>query len=203
MTSANDPMADLAAEVADLRKTVRELAGTVSEVGGDLAEQRDTIGEITQTLEELVAKVSPEEHRPVDWRKLDRQQARAEWDRLMVWIEDIAATYSLTRQELPDCWTRHPRWRNELSWLRVAFEQALRPDALASAAADWHMRHLPAARQMLADDANRCGCAGPRHGIAAGPMPDESVLAENTRRPVWDLTGMEEDIAARPALGAD
>ena len=196
--------ADVVAEVGELRGQLRELAGSVAEIGGDLAEQRDTLSEMAQTLDELVAKVSPEEHRQVDWRphKLDRTRARAEWDRLCSWLAEIAPIYDLTREEVPDCWTRHPRLRNELSWLRVAFEQSMRPDALASAAAEWHTRHLVAARLNCAEVARRTGCAGPRHRDDR-PPPDEGTLAEITSREHWDQQGIEEDVAERPAFGAE
>jgi hypothetical protein len=59
------------------------------------------------------------------------------------WTAWLRHRYPLARK-IPDCWAQHPELVEELTTLWLAWQGAFQqPDALLTAAADWHDRWLP------------------------------------------------------------
>jgi hypothetical protein len=114
-------VAGLDEELADLGERVDALAVAIAAYGGaDPAEPDAAL---------------------VDWPSLSAEDAAEEWQVLGDWVARVLGPfYELTRTQLPDCWALHRPAVLELVWLRRAYVTAHSPDALASAAADWHTR---------------------------------------------------------------
>lgn len=111
-----------------------------------LDEELADLGERVDALTVTIAAYGPGPDEPddtglVDWPSLSADDAAAEWQALGDWVARVLGPfYELTRSQLPDCWPLHRPVVLELVWLRRAYVAAHSPDALASAAADWHTR---------------------------------------------------------------
>lgn len=139
----------LRADLAGLSTLVGENADLLGQalprVSG-LDEELADLGERVDALTVTIAAYGPGPDKPddtvlVDWPSLSADDAAAEWQALGDWVARVLGPfYELTRSQLPDCWPLHRPVVLELVWLRRAYVAAHRPDALASAAADWHTR---------------------------------------------------------------
>lgn len=210
MTSDDEQtLDDLSAQCARLLAQHRELAGDVAELGGELTTLKTGLAEVSTTLNTIVEQLESGAHgfsddqRQVNWARLNRDDAEAAWRRLCRWLDELfCPDYRITRTDLPDCWTRHRAMRNEVSWLRVAWEQAYVPEAPAGSAAEWHMRFRPTAMETITKIAEAQGCVD---GLCRGEpldgreQPELDELSEITRIDFWSQSGIDDDLAARPA----
>ena len=216
---------DLAAQQAKTASDLRELSGVVSELGGDVVSMTEDLRAVQRGLASVTAAVERvadhlslddegnDDAAPVAWHVLNRDEARAQWNKLLTWVDQVLCrTYGITRGQLPDCWTRHPAMRNELSWLRTCHVQAYLPTGHGGGAAEWHLRYLPGALHRIGLAARRWGQHSPdkawtpdccKGGCWLGgdlphPWEHDDVALEPTSMSVWDLNAVKADIEARP-----
>lgn len=217
MSSDESLITDLSAQVGEVQAAVRSLGGDLSELGGQLATDRENtevelhrLDAAVRTLSGVVEQVAAEQGQaadedpatPVPWHTLDRAAAIDAWERLQAWLGDVLCpVYELTREDLPDCWTRHPAMRNELSWLHTCWSQAYLPSAAGTAAAEWHLRHLPGCLGRIAMHAERGKCGnGSCRGVAIrDELENLAAFAALTSPAVWCADGVADDLAKRPA----
>lgn len=217
-------LADLAAQQAQTAQDLRELAGDVAEIGGMVHTTADRSTRLERALDMLANQVeevarelgtdpdsADEGLTPIAWHTLNQSKARAAWEELLNWADTVLCpTYGITRGQLPDCWTRHPAMRNEISWLRTCHIQAYHPDAHAGGAAEWHLRYLPGALERIAghaqgwgqvDDEKPSSCLKGtcRQGPLPHPWQRRGTAFELARHEVWDLEAVQRDIDSRPA----
>lgn len=214
MVNNNDELlTDLAAQVGQHTKSIAEHGTLISEMAPKVDDLKEQVTELGTTLQAVADKLGraedepPSEADPIAWHQLDQELARIAWDRLVTWADEVLCpVYEITREQLPDCWTRHPAMRNELSWLYTLHVQAYLPGAPGSQAAEWHLRHLDGALGRIKAHAERpplreqrCTggrCRGSYVGeYEPGKLPD---LKGVTSRNYWDLEAIERDIANRP-----
>lgn len=221
MSTDEGLLADLSAQVGELQASIRGHGGILSEVGGDLATLREhTEAELhrldasVRTLSGVVEEVAGAQGQaadedpatPVPWHTLDRAAAIDAWEALQGWLDGVLCpVYEITRDVLLDCWTRHPAIRNELSWLHTCWSQAYQPSAAGSAAAEWHLRHLPGCLDRITTHARRAGCST---GTCRRKQIAEQVAARKayeavTSAAVWCADGVTDDLAKRPTTGED
>lgn len=134
-----------------------------------------------------------------DWFTLDQRRAEKAWTGLWAWIRDyLCPTYLLTRAELPDCWTRHPGMRDEMSWLwgthRAAYGSAGGPTVVSS----WHLTWRDGALRGVAQVAHRAGCSP---GKCRGQRITDTLPAEGelTSADLWIQDGIDADLQRRRA----
>lgn len=72
--------------------------------------------------------MSREAGAPVDWRRLDGDEADEEWAGLVAWVTWLRDRYDLGVSDLPECWWRHGASIEELTAVRIAYEAAYDPD---------------------------------------------------------------------------
>jgi hypothetical protein len=98
---------------------------------------------------------------PVDWARLDHQQARDAWAQLTSFVDMVFDRYGLY-EAIPGCWYQHPAMVEELSALNIAWLGSYRdPQAPPDAGVDWHdalERVLIRVREW-----DRNGCTGGTH----------------------------------------
>lgn len=138
-------VAQLRADLEGLSTLVGENADLLGQVVPRVSDLDDGLADLADRLVALAAASGAEEKEdksgPVDWLSLSADAAAAEWEALGEWIATVLGpVYEITREQLPDCWALHRPVVVELVWLRRAFAAAHRPNALPSAAADWHTR---------------------------------------------------------------
>lgn len=191
-------------KVTDLEEAIAALRGTVTaltaDTDGTLA--GDTPAEdpaLTAAKERLGLRDDPPG--PWCWPLLDPDQAAAAWEALARWVDGVLVpTYAVTRGQLPDCWSRHPRMVAELTWLRHTYLEAHQRGAAAVKAQDWHLRALPGALLAIEGAIPTTGghrpepMCGPGHHLQAldpadAYAPDrEDLAAEPATRGHWDTT---------------
>lgn len=171
----------IANDVARLRGLHTELAAEVTErLAPELAAMRQATNEQLAhhhiQLQLLMRTMQEQLNPPVDWHRLSAETARAEWQALAGWVEEVlVGWYELTRAELPDCWPLHRPVVVELSWLRTAHREAYLPSASGHLAADWHTRWRPAVLARIQQLVPSWG--------ARSCSPGEHLVAEHERTP--------------------
>ncbi|MHA6631869.1 hypothetical protein ACU61A_41105 [Pseudonocardia sichuanensis] len=140
----------LRADLAGLSTLVGENADLLGQVMPRVSDLDVELGELADRVDALAGVVASipgaggpaaQDAALVDWPSLPADAAAAEWQALGDWVAGVLGPfYELTRAQLPDCWPLHRPAVLELVWLRRTYVAAHRPDALPSAAADWHTR---------------------------------------------------------------
>lgn len=218
---SEDMLTDLAAQQAQTAQDLRSLAGDLAEIGGEVRTVSErsirlerALAVLSSRIEQVAEQLEAEEDEtpdtaPIAWHALDSVAAAEAWEGLLTWADEVLCpTYEITRGQLPDCWTRHPAMRNEVSWLRTSHAQAYLSTAHAGGAAEWHLRYLPGALSRIAGHAQGWGQSDetPRSCLKGtcrlGPLPQpwerRSSGFEPSRREVWDLAAVKQDIENRP-----
>lgn len=206
--AGQDPVLQLASDVQQLQDQHTQLASDLSEMGGEVATARNEVAKVATSLTELANSVAEQlgqtdegetsRPNPVDWWTLDREQARETWDGLWTWVaEYLVPTFLLTRDELVDCWPRHPALRDLLTSMWVTQRHATAPNARPNADIEWQEKWRPGGLSTLAELTARLGCRAANCATSGvrGGMPEENEL---TRPAVWHREGIEQDLAARP-----
>lgn len=139
----------LRGDVAGLSTLVGENADLLAQSLPRITGLDDELADLAERVDALVvamaaygdADPAEQDAALVDWPSLSADAAATEWQALGDWVARVLGPfYELTRSQLPDCWPLHRPAVLELVWLRRAYVAAHRPDAVASAAADWHTR---------------------------------------------------------------
>jgi hypothetical protein len=99
---------------------------------------------------------------PVDWARLDPDQACDAWLHLDGWVRWLVARYRLDHRDVPACWYRHPDLVEELSALHTSHQAAFYPESSPHAPLDWH-HQLAATRHRLQTVVSRTGCRPAEH----------------------------------------
>jgi hypothetical protein len=130
---------------------------------------------------------------PLDWARLDPDQAADAWLQLDGWVRWLVHRYRLDHRDVPACWYRHPDLVEELSALHTSHQAAYHPESSTHAPLDWH-HQLAATRHRLQTTVSRTGCRPTEHRElpaaewAAGRNPGyaeafgEHVAADAARR---------------------
>ncbi|MAB81709.1 MAG: hypothetical protein CMH35_03740 [Microbacterium sp.] len=124
--------------------------------------------------------VSPPSPQPsggaTNWRTMQDQQARDEWQALRDWVEWVTTRYDISASLIPDCWWKHGALVEELSALHCAHRVAFNPTDSGNGPVTWH-QHFANALPRLRSAYNG--------GCNAGHSP--------RRRRSWtDVTNEEE-----------
>jgi hypothetical protein len=154
---------------AALEAVFAELAGLQRKVTGlETARERDRglIAGLNAAMRELTGKLgdAPTERQgycPVPaprWWQLDGEERAAEVARLRSWVETVFRPgYGHLAARVGPCWQRHDLCLYQLAWLSeihtVIYQADERP---LSAEADWHVRLLPAAVALMAEETGSC-----------------------------------------------
>jgi hypothetical protein len=163
-------LSDLAAEVhaarEDHRRDISQVRTRLDELTGLLGDNADVLSQTLPRVIDLDAEVArlgervdalsaPDDGQslaPTDWPSLSAAEAEQEWQALAAWVAEVLGPfYEITRGQLPDCWPLHRPAVAELVWLRRCYVAAHRPDALATAAGEWHTRWRRDALANIAD----------------------------------------------------
>ena len=186
-------LSTLVGEHADLLAQAMPRLRALDEELADLAERVDAL---TVTVAAYGPDADEQDVALVDWPSLSAEDAAAEWTALGDWVAQVLGPfYELTRAQLPDCWPLHRPAVLELVWLRRSYVAAHRPDALASAAADWHTRWRREALANIATAISDKWCRPGEHwvdrfdrrqqpaGTAPAPRPQQPPPHVPGRRP--------------------
>lgn len=123
---AEDP-----ASLAELEGGMRVLAERVDEIEDSAVEAIEALGaevnELRDAVDDLIKKEKKDPPPPQRWA--DRATP-ADWERLIVWVDGIRLTLSLTEKKvIAPCWPAHPGVVEELAALRSAWVHAVVTDA--------------------------------------------------------------------------
>lgn len=153
---------------ADTRATLAQLDQTVAESATLLSQALPRLDGLGHRVAELAGRLDTHSSNagggsgaggdtvaPIPWPTLTATQAESEWNRLAHWIATVLGPwYQVTRNQVPDCWALHRPVLLELSWLHQAYLAAhTGQSASPVAAAEWHVRWLPAALNAIAGHA--------------------------------------------------
>lgn len=159
----------------------------------------DNLADQVADLADVLAEGNPKAPPWPDWHILDASQAEKAWTELWRWLVGyLVPTYAPTRAELPDCWTRHPGMRDELSWLRGTHRAAYGTSGGPAVVSSWHLTYRPGAFANIAVLAKRLGC---EPGTCRGErlldhLPREGEL---TSEDCWLTDGINADLENRPS----
>lgn len=195
---------DLLDQISRVQDGLQQLSSDVSEIGGSVQTARDENTRLSNEVSALADRVSAalgdsgESVAVLDWWTLDQEQAETAWSGLWQWLAEFyVPRYLPTREELPDCWTRHAGIRDELSWLWCAHRAAYAPHVPVGVAAHWHTLWRHGAFQQVANLAQRLDCAPGRcrgQRLQDGPPPDSRELSDPAR---WFTDGIQADVDTR------
>ncbi|KGM03401.1 hypothetical protein [Cellulomonas cellasea] len=99
---------------------------------------------------------------PICWAAHGPDDQRLLLEDLDTWVTWLTHHYSLDRRHIPECWTEHWEFVEELAALHLAWEGAFSTTAHADAPLGWHERfHL--SRTRLTEWVARTGCRPGEH----------------------------------------
>lgn len=95
------------------------------------------------------------------WWLLEGDERAEAIERLAAWVDQVyRPSYGHMARLLPSCWTEHPLCLFVLDWLcelhSVLYLRARRPVSTLAGQAEWHIRQLPAAADLMASEAKAC-----------------------------------------------
>jgi hypothetical protein len=105
------------------------------------------------------------------WWLLEGEERAEAIARLAAWVDQVyRPSYGHLAARLPACWTDHPLCLFALDWLcelhSVLYLRARRSPSTLAGQAEWTIRQLPAAADLMAADAK--GCEHARASWASG-----------------------------------
>jgi hypothetical protein len=132
-----------------------------------LADMGEAVGALIKRLTAVEREVLQPEvpgYRPIPaprWWLLTGDERAEAIGRLASWVEQVyRPCYGHLAARLPGCWAEHPLCLFVLDWLSelhsVHYLRAFRSQATLAGQAEWHMRQLPAAADLMAADARAC-----------------------------------------------
>jgi hypothetical protein len=175
-------------ELQGLSRDVDRLFREVSAIRTDVASLA-ALSTLVRGLADRVADLAaadggPVEGGPVSWFDADEAQASAILLPLAQWLTSVGVAHRVLREQLSDCWYRHPAVVDGLNALRAGWIAAYRdPAARTRTAIEWHIRHLPGAVELLRQERLR-DCSEFDH------QPDGPIDRE--RRPTYDERALRE-----------
>jgi hypothetical protein len=103
-------------------------------------------------------------YRPVPaprWWQLEGEERAAAIGRLASWVREVyVPSYGHLAARLPPCWAEHPLCLHVLDWLAelhcVLYLRRSRSSGTLAGQAEWTIRQLPAAADLMAADTSRC-----------------------------------------------
>lgn len=123
------------------------------------------LGERIGALEELIAG-EPDRagYAPIPaprWWLLQGDERVAAIERLAAWVDEVyRPSYGHIARRLPPCWREHPLCLFVLDYLcelhSVLYLRLKRSASTLAGQAEWHIRHLPAAADLMAAEAQGC-----------------------------------------------
>jgi hypothetical protein len=180
------PMASVLLKLGQLAKDVRNIDGReadhfvvlrarlreITEQLAPVTTVADGLAALTTVMEGLEGRVGELEDpgspaggysspaQPKWWAMTAEDRAEA-LDRLRDWVQSVYRPgMGKHAGQLPACWEEHPLCVYVLDWLSelwsVLYLQPRRPAPLLSGQADWWTRLLPAATDLMADEARGC-----------------------------------------------
>jgi hypothetical protein len=166
----------LAAQVATLTSVVVGL--------GTLA---DKVTVLSERVTELAAR-RPEERSSAgrtSWFEATPEQAEVMLRDLASWVDSVLWNYRSVEIQLSDCWYRHPAVVEALLASQGAWRGAYQSVGIgsATAAVDWHHRHLPGTANLLRDELRGCSELNHRPGgsLASNLRPESRTPVEAAR----------------------
>jgi hypothetical protein len=95
------------------------------------------------------------------WWLLDGEERAGAIERLAAWVDEVyRPSYGHVARQLPPCWAEHPLCLYVLDWLSELWSWLyLRPRRAAKTVAgqaEFHIRQLPAAADLMAAEAKGC-----------------------------------------------
>ena len=195
MAEPESPMASVLLKLGQLAEDVRNIDGReadhfvalrarlreITEQLASVTTVAEGLAALTVVMEGLEARVGELEDpgslaggygsppQPRWWAMGPEDRAEA-LDRLRDWVEGVYRPGTGKHAgQLPPCWEEHPLCVYVLDWLSelwsVLYLQPRRPAPLLSGQADWWTRLLPAATDLMADEARGCEHARRASGI--------------------------------------
>ena len=143
-----------------------------------------------------------------DWTQVDQDQARALWDWLLEWCQNILwPTYA--EEVWKPRWYRHQRLRIELTWLCAYWYWSYEPKSPPTRAAEWHARWWPYVEKVMREELSRCGYVSenlrePRHAYPVDVKDADGNLVQQAPYSGDDFAddelfaSVERHIARRP-----
>jgi hypothetical protein len=103
-------------------------------------------------------------YRPIPapkWWLLEGEDRGKAIDRLAAWVDEVfRPCYGHLARQLPACWAEHPLCLTYLDWLcelhSVLYLRARRSPGTLAGQAEWHIRQLPVAADLMAAETRAC-----------------------------------------------
>jgi hypothetical protein len=195
-------LSDLAAELqaarAEHHKDITRLGALLAENATLLSQVLPRVTGLDEELADLAARVDgltgtdPAEvvSPSLDWPGLSAEAAAKEWEALAEWVAEVLGPfYEITREQLPDCWALHRPAVIELVWLRRSWAAAHAPDALSSAAGEWHTRWRRDALANIRTAIPETWCRPGEHYVHARDRDQDRDQWQRDRRPALGEPG--------------
>jgi hypothetical protein len=95
------------------------------------------------------------------WWLLSGDERAEAISRLAGWVDEVyRPSYGHLARRLPTCWAQHPLCLHTLDWLSelwsVLYLRDKRSASTLAGQAEWHIRHLPAAADLMETEARGC-----------------------------------------------
>jgi hypothetical protein len=171
MSGDAEALAAALVQLAGLRDEVSELAAarkrdTARQVAMASAlrrrtRQMDTAGTRKAIRQQQRAKPPVRGYQPIPaprWHLLDGREREQAVARLRAWADTVFRPgYGHLAAQVGPCWEQHDLCLHQLAWLSEMHTAIfLAPERLLSSEADWHVRLLPAAVALMAEETGRC-----------------------------------------------
>lgn len=118
--------------------------------------------------DELVDLILGRAPRPVNWARLDADEATAAREALDEWVRWLVRRYALDHRDVPPCWAYHGALLEELSAMHTAHRACFDPAGSPMGPAEWHQL-LGNGRARLQLWSSRTGCRPGEHRADAPP----------------------------------
>jgi hypothetical protein len=159
------------AQIADLQGQVGDLAEARARDAARLramtlalrrrARQADTAGPRKAIRQQRRRQHGGEGYQPIPaprWWQLHGRERAAAITRLSAWVDTVLRPgYGHLAEQVGPCWPEHDLCLYQLAWLSEMHTAIfLAPGRVLASEADWHVRFLPAAVALMAEETGRC-----------------------------------------------
>jgi hypothetical protein len=178
-TPVPDPGSPLEAvllELAGLREKITRLEIAHNDDKALIADLTVTLQRVTGHRRGGKKDAEDEGYQPVPvprWWQLQGRERAAAVARLRAWAETVFRPgYGHLAGQVGPCWEQHDLCLYLLAWLSELHTAIfLAPERALAAEADWHLRLLPGAVALMAEETGRCDHLSPAPGDLTGADP--------------------------------